>query len=279
MTRWTRQSLILYLWWMMLLAAAIGLKGVYRMGEWIPRQIPLVVALPATSSSADVQTLESALVSQQIRFVLEFIPKEQGLEELRTRLLGEGLAVDTGVLDEVPGNPVPDVCVIRAEDAGVYDRIVNTVKAVLPAAQIQYDAASQRRLQPLLKSSRAAGTGLFILLCVLSCLSISDRFGSDRAGSGSSGVGSGWGAAASDGIRAAVFSSLISIVMLGGVLTAIGFASDHRPSWGFRPYTDLALRCVREIGLDGMFAAEYLAGWFILVFLSSCLSAARRRRS
>ena len=217
----------------------------------------MVVVLPSDTSAGEWRKLE-AVVSPEVQ--IEFVPKETGLAELKTSLFGGGMPADTGVLADIPGNPVPDILIVRASRPDLYEQIAGEVKRVLPNAQIQYDAPALRRMARLLKAGKFLSALTIILLAVLFCLSFADRLTMRRFGF-------------VQALSSAILSALVSIMIAGGAMTAIGFAAEKHPDLWIRPYADLAAQFFRHFRPDWIFAVECLAGWMGLAGCSAFLSA------
>lgn len=253
-----RTTLVLGLWFLLLLAGSLCLKTVWVAANRLPERLPMMVVLP----ESERQKLEAALIALGEDFSLELISKETGLDRLRATFSEGDMAVDTGILDDIPGNPVPDVHLVRTGDPRVYEKMAAAVQDACTAAQIQYDARALGRIAPVLTAGRALAVAAFLLLSILCCVSIRDRFiVSDSAS-----------------LRPAVFAALGGVAGVAGLLTALGFAASRRPDLWFRPYADLVCRFFREVRLDWIFAAEFLAGWFILVALAARMSGSILRR-
>lgn len=259
MKLWDRTTLVLGLWFLLLLAGALSLKTVWAAAERIPERMPMMVILPGTEQ----RDLETALAGLGEDFSVELIPRETGLDRLRERLTDGGAGVDTGILNDVPGNPVPDIFLVRTSDPRLYVRMSAAVQEACTAAQIQYDARALSGLAPVLTAGRALSAAVFLLMSVLACVSISDRFG----------------AGASASFRPALLAALAGVAGVAGLLGALGFAAARRPDLWFGPYANLVCRFIRAARLDWTFPAEFLAGWFALVAVSAWMSRFVLRRA
>lgn len=252
-----RPALFLCLWFAVLLGGAVFVKTIFQVSSELPLRMPMVVVLPSDTSAADWQKLE-AVAPPGVQ--IEFVSKETGLGRLKNSLFEGGMPVDTAILADVPGNPVPDILVIRASRPDLYEQISSSVRNIFPTAPVQYDAPALWRWARILTAGKILSTLALILLIILFSMSFVDRLTLRRTG-------------IAQAIGSATLSALIFIVIAGGTLASAGLAAEKHPEIWVRPYAGLAAQFFRHAHLDWIFAAECLTGWIGLSACSAFFSA------
>ncbi|HVA37135.1 MAG TPA: permease-like cell division protein FtsX [Candidatus Dormibacteraeota bacterium] len=97
-----------------------------------------------------------------------YVPKAEGLKELRARLQGE---VDTSLLTT---NPLPDALRIRAQHVADVPVVAAAVKALPGVAEVHYGAETVQKLLRLMTIAKRIGIGVILMLVVASFLIVSN---------------------------------------------------------------------------------------------------------
>lgn len=97
-----------------------------------------------------------------------YVPKAQGLQELRDRLRGE---VDTSLLTT---NPLPDTLRIEAKHIDDVPAVADSVKTMPGVADVRYGAQTVQKLLRLLVVAQRIGLGVIVLLGLAAFLIVSN---------------------------------------------------------------------------------------------------------
>ncbi len=139
-----------------------------HIGNDMLSQITISVYTAADASPAQVESIRTALAQDKRILDAVFVPKKQGLAELRARMKGQ---IDTSILTE---NPLPDkfrVHVRRPEEVGAVAASVRKIRGV---QYVDYGQDTVQRLLQLGVAARRVGIAVIALFVLVAGIIISN---------------------------------------------------------------------------------------------------------
>ncbi len=131
-------------------------------------QIEISAYLRSDVTSAQSQSIGRFLAQDPRIAAAQFIPRKQGLAELRARTRG---AIDTGLLTE---NPLPDKFRIRVRDPEQVPAVAATVRRLTGIDNVVYGQQIVQRLLQLGGVLRRIGIGVIVVFVVVASIIISN---------------------------------------------------------------------------------------------------------
>lgn len=128
--------------------------------------ISVYTASDATKSQEDA--LRTAFAEDERILSTEFVPKAQGLKELRARMKGQ---IDTSILTE---NPLPDKFRVKVRDPQEVPAVAASIKKLPGVESVDYGQDVVQRLLQLVAVARRAGIALIALFVLVAGIIISN---------------------------------------------------------------------------------------------------------
>jgi cell division transport system permease protein len=143
-------------------------ETVGKVGSDIVRRIEISVFLKETATPSDARALILAVRADPAVKNVVYIPKSEGLQQMRERLRGQ---IDTSLLT---GNPLPDALRVRVANPDNVHTVAERI-AKLPNVQtVEYQRDAVERLLRLSDVIGKIGLGFIILLVLTAAIIISN---------------------------------------------------------------------------------------------------------
>lgn len=157
-------------------AVTIALLGVFlyvrssvaHLGSTVMSQIEVSAYMTPQATAAQEDAVRTALAEDPRVLSSAFVPKAEGLREMRSRLKGE---IDTSLLDE---NPLPDMFRIRARRAQDVPAIAKMVRKLPAVQEADYQQQIVQRLLQLAAVARRVGIALIAVFVLVAGIIISN---------------------------------------------------------------------------------------------------------
>ena len=131
-------------------------------------QITISVYTRPDATAAQEDALRTAFAKDDRIVSSEFVPKKQGLRELRERMKGQ---IDTSILTE---NPLPDKFRIKVRDPEQVPAVAARIRKLPGVQNVDYGRDVVQRLLQLGAVARRAGIGLIVLFVLVAGIIISN---------------------------------------------------------------------------------------------------------
>lgn len=152
-----------------LLGVFLFVRGMLsHLGTEVFNQIEISVYVADGATSAQVQSLRTALHGDPRIVSAVFVPKKQGLIDLRTRMKGQ---IDTSVLTE---NPLPDKFRVRVSAPELAAPVAAHLQKLPGVASVNYGQDVVTKLLRLSKVLGNIGVAVIVLFIVVASIIISN---------------------------------------------------------------------------------------------------------
>lgn len=142
--------------------------SIAHLGNDVFSQITISTYLKPDASSKQISAVRTALAKDLRVAKADYIPKKQGLQELRERMKGE---VDTSNLTE---NPLPDKFRIFVRDPNEVPAVAASVRKLPGVDTVEYGRDVVQRLLQLASVARRVGIVLIVLSVLVAGIIISN---------------------------------------------------------------------------------------------------------
>ena len=139
-----------------------------HLGSDVLNQIEISVYLKPDVSAAQTATLRTRLAQDERIRSVRYIPKSEGLRELRARMQGQ---IDTTILTE---NPLPDKMRVRVRRPEDVPFVAKNIRAMPGVATADYGQAVVARLLQLGAVARRVGIALIVMFVIIAGIIISN---------------------------------------------------------------------------------------------------------
>jgi len=152
-----------------LLGAFLYLRAsVGRLGNDVFSQITISTYMKSTATGEQIAAVRTALAKDQRVAGAQYVPKQQGLKELRDRMRGQ---IDTSILTE---NPLPDKFRILVRDPNDVPAVAASVRKLPGVDTVEYGRDVVRRLLQLAAVARRVGIALIAIFLLVAGIIISN---------------------------------------------------------------------------------------------------------
>jgi cell division transport system permease protein len=131
-------------------------------------QITISVYVQPDASTAQEDALRTDFAKDLRIESTEFIPKKEGLAELRSRMRGQ---IDTSILTE---NPLPDKFRVKVRDPELVPAVAASIKKYHGVQSVDYGQDVVQRLLQLGNVARRAGIALIVIFVLVAGIIISN---------------------------------------------------------------------------------------------------------
>ncbi len=131
-------------------------------------QITISTYMKTDASAAQVAAVRTALAKDLRVASAQYIPKKQGLEELRQRMKGQ---VDTSLLTE---NPLPDKFRVSMHDPNEVSAVAASIRKLPGVENVDYGQDVVKRLLQLANVAHRAGLAVITLFILVAGIIISN---------------------------------------------------------------------------------------------------------
>jgi cell division transport system permease protein len=138
------------------------------LGGDLLNQIEISVYLHPNVTAAQTTTLRREIAADPRVASVDFIPKAEGLREMRARVSGE---IDTSLLDQ---NPLPDKLRVRVRDAAQVTAVAASMRKLSGVDNVVYGADEVRKLLQVGSVLRRVGIGVIVLFVLVAGIIISN---------------------------------------------------------------------------------------------------------
>src|SRR5579871_4736681 len=145
-----------------------GRDTVARVGDTVVHQIEISVFLDDKATSADAKTLTQTLRADPRVESVTYVPKSEGLRQMRERLRGQ---IDMSLLTS---NPLPDKLRVRVVDAETVPAVARRIRTLAHVANVEYAQDAVQRLLRLSDVLGKVGIGILALLVFTAAIIISN---------------------------------------------------------------------------------------------------------
>jgi cell division transport system permease protein len=143
-------------------------EAVGTIGDDVLKKIEISVFLSEDATTAEAKSLAAALSADpEIRSV-DYIPKSEGLRQMRERLRGQ---IDTSLLTS---NPLPDALRVRVVDAERVRAVAASIRKMPHVANVEYAQDAVQKLLRLSDVLGRIGLGIVVLLVFTAAIIISN---------------------------------------------------------------------------------------------------------
>ncbi|MGR4065622.1 MAG: permease-like cell division protein FtsX [Vulcanimicrobiaceae bacterium] len=138
------------------------------LGGQLLDQIEVSIYLKPDATAAQTAAIRSALVKDPRILSVEYVPKKQGLVELRARTKGE---IDTALLTE---NPLPDKFRVKVRDPDNVTAVAVWARGFAGVGNVVYGQDYVQRLLSLGAVLRRVGLGAILVFLIVASIIISN---------------------------------------------------------------------------------------------------------
>jgi cell division transport system permease protein len=131
-------------------------------------QITISVYTAPDATKAQEDALRTAFAKDDRILSSQFVPKSEGLHELRERMKGQ---IDTSILTE---NPLPDKFRVRVRETELVPAVAASIKKLPGVQSVDYGQDVVQRLLQIVAVARRAGIGLIALFILVAGIIISN---------------------------------------------------------------------------------------------------------
>ncbi len=142
--------------------------SVAHMGSDVLSQIAISVYMNPDASTSQIESTRTALAKDKRVLDAQYVPKKEGLEELRRRMKGQ---IDTSILTQ---NPLPDKFRVHVRDAVQVPAVAASLRKLPGVQNVDYGQDVVRRLLQLGAVARRAGIAVIALFVLVAGIIISN---------------------------------------------------------------------------------------------------------
>jgi cell division transport system permease protein len=139
-----------------------------KLGDDVIKKIEISVFLSDQASADDAKGLIARIEADKRVALVTYIPKAEGLREMRDRLRGQ---IDTTLLTQ---NPLPDALRVRIVDPAQVHAVAASIRKLPGVANVEYAHDAVERLLRLSDVLGRVGLGIVILLVFTAAIIISN---------------------------------------------------------------------------------------------------------
>ena len=152
-----------------LLGAFLYVRAAFiRVGAQVFDQVRISAYADSSATPAQEDDIRTALAKDPRILSVTFVPKKQGLAQMRQVLKGQ---IDTSLLTE---NPLPDMFRIRVRDAQEVPSVAKRVARLPHIADVEYGRQVVQRLLQLAAVMRRVGIAVIVLFLLVAGIIISN---------------------------------------------------------------------------------------------------------
>ncbi|MDQ2872252.1 MAG: permease-like cell division protein FtsX [Candidatus Eremiobacteraeota bacterium] len=157
-------------------AVTIVLLGVFlyvraslgHLGNNALQQIEISVYLSPNITTAQTDTLRTSLAKDARILSVRYVPKKEGLRELRSRMRGQ---IDVTMLTE---NPLPDKLRVRTRSPRLVGAVAASIRKLPGVSFVDYGQQIVARMLQLADVGRRVGIGVIVLFVLVAGIIISN---------------------------------------------------------------------------------------------------------
>ncbi|HEY8314123.1 MAG TPA: permease-like cell division protein FtsX [Candidatus Baltobacteraceae bacterium] len=131
-------------------------------------QIEISAYLTPTIGATQTQRIRTELAKDDRVLAVQYVPKKQGLRELRARMKGQ---IDTSMLTE---NPLPDKLRVRVRAPQLVDAVAKKMQKIKGIQYVDYGQQIVSRMLALAEVTRKVGIGVIALFVLVAGIIISN---------------------------------------------------------------------------------------------------------
>jgi cell division transport system permease protein len=142
--------------------------GIAHLGSDVFSQITISVYLKSDATSATVSAVRTALAEDDRIASAQYIPKKEGLRELRDRMKGQ---IDTSILTE---NPLPDKFRVSVRDPDEVPAVAAHIRKIAGVENVDYGQDVVQRLLQLAGVAHRVGLAVIAVSILVAGIIISN---------------------------------------------------------------------------------------------------------
>lgn len=139
-----------------------------HLGNDVFSQIEISTYLDTSATPAQENDIRAALARDPRILSVTFVPKREGLAQLRARMKGQ---IDTSLLTE---NPLPDKFRVRVRDAQEVPAVAKSIQKLPHVQNVEYGQQVVQRLLQLASLARRVGIAVIVLFVLVAGIIISN---------------------------------------------------------------------------------------------------------
>ncbi len=139
-----------------------------HMGSDVFSQIEISTYVDPSATTAQEDDIRTALARDPRILSVTFVPKREGLAQLRERMKGQ---IDTSLLTE---NPLPDKFRVRVRDAQEVPAVAKSIGRIPYVQNVEYGQQVVQRLLQLAALTRRVGIAVIVLFVLVAGIIISN---------------------------------------------------------------------------------------------------------
>jgi cell division transport system permease protein len=139
-----------------------------HLGNDVFSQIEISTYVDTSATTAQENDIRAALARDPRILSVTFVPKRQGLAQLKARMKGQ---IDTSLLTE---NPLPDKFRVRVRDAQLVPAVAKSIQKFPHVQNVEYGQQVVQRLLQLASLARRVGIAVIVLFVLVAGIIISN---------------------------------------------------------------------------------------------------------
>jgi len=256
-------------WAVLLVTLALTARGVDRLIAHLPERLPLLVSVSPPTPPDVRQNLEAQFVASGADY--DYVSKETALQEIQALVGTDAVLHETTVLSGLTGNPLQDLYIVRCSNPSTYASLASHLSDLHAPIRIHHDLVTLNRLAPAFRLARGLACAVLILGVLLFWRSAAGHLSDTGILRGAGVPDSAWRDTIGVALRGAAGALLISVAVMGGLLSILGYAAARNPNGWVAPYAEWAGRLLRGLDINGPFLLAMASGWFLII-LAACVS-------
>lgn len=142
--------------------------SIAHLGNDVFSQITISTYMKSGATAAQVESVRTALAKDDRIATATFVPKKDGLQELRARMKGQ---IDTSILTE---NPLPDKFRVSVRDPQLVPAVAASIRKLPGVDSVNYGQEVVQRMLQLANVGRRVGLGVIALFVLVAGIIISN---------------------------------------------------------------------------------------------------------
>jgi cell division transport system permease protein len=142
--------------------------GIAHLSDDVFNQITISTYMKTTATSAQLETVRTALAKDDRIQTATFVSKKEGLEQLRERMKGQ---IDTSILTE---NPLPDKFRVSVRDPQLVPAVAASIRKLPGVESVDYGQEVVQRMLQLANVGRRVGIAVIALFVLVAGIIISN---------------------------------------------------------------------------------------------------------
>lgn len=142
--------------------------SIAHLGNDVFSQITISTYMKSGATAAQVESVRTALAKDDRIATATFVPKKDGLQELRARMKGQ---IDTSILTE---NPLPDKFRVSVRDPQLVPAVAASIRKLPGVDSVNYGQEVVQRMLQLANVGRRVGLGVITLFVLVAGIIISN---------------------------------------------------------------------------------------------------------